>query len=244
MLEDTNTAAAERAGYKRQGRAATAAARETQALDLEAMFAKTGDGVFVINGNGVIQYWNPMAEKILGYKPEDVKGSLCRTIFNGTDRDGNLLCHELCWVKMQALEGNPINHFEMRTSTAKKQQVWLDISTITIPASLAGRTLVAYLFRDITVDREIATLVRNTVQAVQVEAKPAEMLDTSELTARQLEVLVLLRAGASTPEVAKELGISLTTVRNHVQNIFARLEVHNRLEMMAKVHGFNSAAAR
>lgn len=239
MLDDMNSTAAARTTFRSRGQAAKAI-QDSNKLDLEAMFGKTGDGVFIIDGNGVIQFWNPMAEKILGYKPEDVKGGLCRTVFNGTDRNGNLLCHEFCWVKMQALEGNPINHFEMLTHAANKQPVWLDISTLTIPAVLAGRTLIAYLFRDITLEREMASLVRNTVQAAAVEAKPAEMLDTGALTERQLEVLVLLRAGASTPEVAKELGISLTTVRNHVQNIFARLEVHNRLEMMAKVHGFSA----
>ena len=51
-----------------------------------------------------------------------------------------------------------------------------------------------------------------------------------QLTRRQLEVLRLLAEGRSTSEVATELGVSTTTVRNHVANLLAALGVHTRLQ--------------
>jgi DNA-binding CsgD family transcriptional regulator len=51
-----------------------------------------------------------------------------------------------------------------------------------------------------------------------------------DLTERQLEVLGLLAEGLSTGEIAARLGISVTTVRNHVANLIAALGVHNRLQ--------------
>jgi DNA-binding NarL/FixJ family response regulator len=42
-----------------------------------------------------------------------------------------------------------------------------------------------------------------------------------------------MAAGASTKAAAETLHVSPATVRNHVQNIFSKLDVHNRLEAVA-----------
>jgi len=51
----------------------------------------------------------------------------------------------------------------------------------------------------------------------------------AELTPRQLEVVRLLAEGRSTREIAAELAVSTTTVRNHVAHVLAALGVHSRL---------------
>ena len=60
------------------------------------------------------------------------------------------------------------------------------------------------------------------------------------LTARQLDVLRLLADGKSTGEIADELNLSQTTVRNHVAGLMAALGVHTRLQAViaAKRAGF------
>lgn len=50
------------------------------------------------------------------------------------------------------------------------------------------------------------------------------------LTARQLDVLRLLADGKTTTEIAHGLGLSQTTVRNHVARLIAALGVHTRLQ--------------
>jgi DNA-binding CsgD family transcriptional regulator len=52
------------------------------------------------------------------------------------------------------------------------------------------------------------------------------------LTARQLEVLQLLAEGRSTAQIADELVISETTVRNHIAHELARLGVHTRVQAL------------
>jgi DNA-binding NarL/FixJ family response regulator len=48
------------------------------------------------------------------------------------------------------------------------------------------------------------------------------------LSSREMEVLALLAEGLSNQEIAKRLTIAPGTVKNHVSNILAKLDVHDR----------------
>lgn len=50
------------------------------------------------------------------------------------------------------------------------------------------------------------------------------------LTQRELECLTLLVAGLDTVAMSRQLGVSRTTVRSHVQAVLTKLGVHSRLE--------------
>ena len=56
------------------------------------------------------------------------------------------------------------------------------------------------------------------------------------LTAREMEILALLADGNSTRQIATELSLSPATVRNHIQNIFYKLDVHNRFAAVRRGH--------
>jgi DNA-binding NarL/FixJ family response regulator len=60
-----------------------------------------------------------------------------------------------------------------------------------------------------------------------------EGLGVSRLTRRERDVLTLLVEGASSGQIAERLFLSRNTVRTHVQNILAKLQVHSRLEAAA-----------
>jgi LuxR family maltose regulon positive regulatory protein len=50
------------------------------------------------------------------------------------------------------------------------------------------------------------------------------------LSEREQDVLKLLRTNLTTPEIAEELYISVTTVRTHIKKIYSKLNVHKRSE--------------
>lgn len=51
-----------------------------------------------------------------------------------------------------------------------------------------------------------------------------------DLTARELDVLRLMASGLLNKQIAQRLGLQLNTVRNHVQNLSNKLQVHSKLE--------------
>lgn len=69
-------------------------------------------------------------------------------------------------------------------------------------------------------------------QLSDIEVEPEPPLHP-HLTPRQSEVLRLLEHGRSTEQIARELHLSLETVRNHVRGILRALGVHSRLEAVA-----------
>ncbi|MDR2106879.1 MAG: LuxR C-terminal-related transcriptional regulator [Coriobacteriales bacterium] len=55
------------------------------------------------------------------------------------------------------------------------------------------------------------------------------------LSAREQDVLELLALGRGNENIAQRLGISLNTVRTHTQNVYAKLNVHSRQELVELV---------
>lgn len=61
-------------------------------------------------------------------------------------------------------------------------------------------------------------------------AKRKNRKDDTPLTNRELEVLTLITDGRSNREIAKELDISLETVKEHVQHMLRRLKFESRTQ--------------
>jgi DNA-binding NarL/FixJ family response regulator len=55
-----------------------------------------------------------------------------------------------------------------------------------------------------------------------------------ELTARELELLEQLKNGLTYEEIGSNLNISYHTVRKHIENIYRKLQVNNKVEALKK----------
>lgn len=83
------------------------------------------------------------------------------------------------------------------------------------------------------------TLLDRLLEQSTTEHMEPATQHSSDLSSRELEVLRLLAAGKSNPEIANELVISRNTVYRHVSHIFTKLGVENRTEaaIYAERHG-------
>lgn len=76
----------------------------------------------------------------------------------------------------------------------------------------------------------------NTLLSLRIRKR----LPIDELTKRELSVARHVAEGRTYKEVAKLLGISPTTTRNHIQRIHARLRVRNNAELVAQLKQIDS----
>src|SRR5215210_1705749 len=79
--------------------------------------------------------------------------------------------------------------------------------------------------------KAMPSTVRKLAEALGVDAS---LLLTDVLTPRQLEVLSLMSQGYTNPEIAKELDLSVSTVKRHIDQIMPKLGVSARLEAVVK----------
>ena len=56
------------------------------------------------------------------------------------------------------------------------------------------------------------------------------------LSERELEVMRLLGSDLDGPDIARQLSVSLSTVRTHTQHIYAKLGVNNRRAAVRRAH--------
>lgn len=78
-----------------------------------------------------------------------------------------------------------------------------------------------------------ASIARKVVQALQTP--PPSGLAGYELTPREKEVLFSLVDGLSYKKIGEKYFISLSTIRTHISNIYAKLHVHSKSQAVAKI---------
>jgi DNA-binding NarL/FixJ family response regulator len=91
-----------------------------------------------------------------------------------------------------------------------------------------------YLLKDMLLT-DVITAIRavrrgDRVIPTAVAARLAEFPERSDLTERELEVLQLVARGLSNKQVARAIGRAEETVKIHLKNMFAKLDVADRTE--------------
>lgn len=164
-------------------------------------------------------------EKALELRPDVILMDLVMEIMDGIESTKKILAD---WPEAKIL---------IVTSFIDDEKVY--------PAIEAGAS--GYLLKTSTA-QEIAEAIRATYQGERVlepEVTDKVMAQLSgrnrhilhdELTNREREILLLIAQGMSNQEIADELFITLKTVKTHVSNILAKLEVEDRTQ--AAIYAF------
>ena len=82
------------------------------------------------------------------------------------------------------------------------------------------------------VSPEIAAALMNRVSelAQKISGLNPDLLNTEQLTPREIEILELLGQNMTNQQISKQLMIQIGTVKNHVHNILNKLNVSSRQE--------------
>ena len=199
--------------------------------------SRNGEAAFAMDGGNRITHWNKACEKLLGKAARHVLGKRCNEVMCGRDANGNVYCHASCPVAHQArdFKDDPVHTFELDVAGTDGTRRRIATSLFAVPSYHPALTAVVHVLRPSSEEAPAAE---------RAEAAPAEAAmpltayqgDATALTSREKEVLGCLARGLSTPAVARGLGIASVTVRNHVQSILQKLNVHSKLEAVVAAH--------
>lgn len=201
-----------------------------EALD---RIARSGEAVFAIDSSDRIILWNKKCEELLGQPARAVLGKRCYDVIGGRDENGNVYCYRNCPVAHQAREmpKDPVHRFQLSMETGSVARKTVEVSLFAIPAYHPALSTVVHVLRDgkrkaSALERSLAEEADGREPLWPVETKTGQPID---LTAREKAILRCLTQGLPTAAIGKKLFISPVTVRNHVQNILQKLDVHTKL---------------
>ncbi|HQA74945.1 MAG: DNA-binding response regulator [Flavobacterium sp.] len=90
--------------------------------------------------------------------------------------------------------------------------------------------------RDIIIQIELGLDIAARLHKPEMpNLKQINKMVTAELTQREYEMIIELCNGKSNIEIANSLFVSMNTVKTHLKNIFSKLDVKSRTELITKV---------
>lgn len=203
-------------------------------MPAQTVHFESGDPVFAVDREGVIVLWNQAAEKTFGYAATTALGQKCWKLLCGCDTYDNQYCSKRCAVRDMALKHKLVNGFKVSYKTASEERKRFEVSCLTVYED-AGDELLLHLCRP---DKQSQREAESRTSPVAV-AEPTESHWHEALSRREIEALILLAAGRNNHEIAAAMSISIPTVRNHVQHLLHKLNVHSRLEAVVKARQLN-----
>lgn len=190
-----------------------------------------GSADVVVDVKDRILSWGPAAEALFGHLAAAAVGRRLQDLLDGRDVFGNRVCHDACWLRDALGSGETVRRYELDTRHAGGQRLHVIVDVQPIARGWTYRFLP---------DRRVD--LRADRRAPASPASPALEIHPPKapfaLTEREGDVLRLLARGAGTAEMAREMGIAVTTVRNHIQHLLEKLDAHNRLEAVSVAHRY------
>jgi PAS domain S-box-containing protein len=201
--------------------------------ELFAFLENTADAVFAVRETGEICFWNHAAENLFGYPSEEVLGRTCSDVLHGIGALGTDVC-EGCAVLRCAKPASPIPNFDLNVTTRSEERIWVNLSSISFLNRRTGRSLLVHLVRDISAQKKreevFGRMVAISKEVANLEDAITGAAPIAPLSSQELEILKMFAVGVTAPRIAKALGISPQTLRNHLHHINQKLRTHNRLE--------------
>ena len=199
--------------------------------DLLRTLGRTSDAMVAVGADMTIVGWNPAAEELFGLDADEALGEPCHTILCWRDRCGDAVC-ENCVAEPPGDNDELMPTREVIGRSSSGKTLWLSATTIVPPQEIRTQVRLVHLVREVALPPELERLVVDRLQGWSLATEDdASVL--ARLTPRESEVLHLLTEGLDGSAIANTLFLSQATVRNHIQHILKKLEVHSRTEAVS-----------
>jgi DNA-binding CsgD family transcriptional regulator len=204
------------------------------ASDVFKLLEGTADAAFVVTPEGEICFWNHPADELFGYSAAETLNKTCHEILNGKCALGISVCAGDTSVHHCAVEIGQIPNFDLEVITRSGKRLWVNISTIVFEDTRTQRRFIAHLARDVSEQKKseeaFAQWLELSKQALEIGDGRLRLAPVNSLSEQERRIMALFSQAKNSGQVAKELGITLATLRNYLHAINQKLRTHNRLE--------------
>lgn len=206
--------------------------------DLFKLLEGTADAAFTVDQQGLVCSWNRAAEKLFGYSASEVLHQPCAPLFQGYDSLGGKICTEPCSVMDCVAANQEVSNYDMAVKVRPDRMMWVNVSILVFHDERTHRHLIVHLARDISRKKKGEDLASKLVQAAReitsLPDDPNALPPVSPLSERERKILRLLAEGKTAARVARELGITSRTLRNHLHHANQKLRTRSRLEAVTQ----------
>ncbi|HEU4563257.1 MAG TPA: PAS domain S-box protein [Gemmatimonadaceae bacterium] len=198
---------------------------------LRQLLDRTPDPAFALTARATVWSWNPAAEAVLGWSAGEAIERPIASLLDPRGPLGKGMDADYC---ERAIRGGGVPSFDIRVRTRAGGRLWLNVSVLVFEQTRTAPPLVVHLAHDITGSRERRELYERLTETaraiVQLVDDERHILPVSPLTEQEARILRAFAEGKSPAQVARGLGISTQTLRNHMHHVNLKLGTHNRLE--------------
>jgi PAS domain S-box-containing protein len=203
---------------------------------LFALLERTADAAYTVTEDGEVCSWSKAAEALFGYPAQEAVGRNIHDLLEARDALGTEALAGGVESAVRRWNGaSPlIPDFDLEARTRSGNRIWVNVSTIVFDPPRSRRRLFVRLARDISRRRRDAELLQRMLEtARQVVALAGDSSDHAQvepLSEQERRILKLFAEGRNSAAIARLLGISAHTLRNHLSHINRKLRTHSRLE--------------
>ena len=212
--------------------------------ELLEFLEQTADAAFCVTGQGEICSWSAAAEKLFGYSSSEAIGKSCNRLLQGRGSLGAEGCTPEFYARQVAVDGATVPNFDLEVRVRSGRRIWVDLSTLIFKDGRTHPRLVVHLARDITKRKQEEQLLHGMLQiSKQIVAMSSgngngngngngmgHLVPVSCLSEQEQSILRRFSDGKNSSEIARSLGITLQTLRNHLHHVNEKLGTHNRLQ--------------
>ena len=194
----------------------------------------TADAAFTVTEQGEICSWNKAAERIFGFGKAEALQNGCQSLLRGRGPLGTQVWGDNCSIRDYVARDLEIPNFDLEVKILSGRRMWVSVSTLVYENPRNHRRLVVHFGHDITERKKNEELLQKMIQiSRQLVSLPDVVIGPipiSPLSEHEKSILRLFSSGKNASQIARNLGITPQTLRNHLHHINQKLHTHNRLE--------------